>query len=98
MNQSKSDGLNLSRYSDALSNTDDTDSTDTLRTVTLSPRVLHAISKLPQIDLSLQPTEFAKDLWSIDYFVDQILRIQLRLPSDYDLSDIEQILSAAIMF
>ncbi len=65
------------------------------RKVTLTPRVLNAIANLPQIDLSLAPNETINDLWSVDYFVDQLLRIQLGLPSDYDLSDLELILKQA---
>lgn len=67
------------------------------RKIVLTPTVLNAISNLPQVDLSLQPKESINDLWSVDYFIDQLLRIQLGLPSDYDLSDIEQILSGAIL-
>ena len=63
----------------------------------LTPEVLDAIKQLPQIDPNHELKTTDDDRWSIAYFVDQVLRNQLGLPSDYDTCDLELVLARKIV-
>lgn len=66
-------------------------------TIQLSTEVIKALLKLPQVEKQPDTPPFDNDLWQIDYFVDQLLRNQLGLDADYDLSDLEIILKGGVI-
>ncbi len=65
--------------------------------IDLTPEVVDVIKQLSQIDPNHYLKSADDDRWSIAYFVDQVLRNKLGLPTDYDECDLELILKNRII-
>ncbi len=70
-----------------------TTKTEKQQGIQISDRVLNEIKKLPQINPNKKQKEIKDDSWSVDYYIEQILRNHLGIEADYDNRDLALILA-----